>query len=85
MVVVEILGVVKDVTPDPPVKGEPPVETEYQSIVAPEGALAFNVNVPFPHLAKLLDEVGAIGRGFMVTTVAVLVEEHALAFVTSTV
>ena len=85
MVVVEIIGVVNEVTPVPPDNGEPPVGTEYQSMVDPEGAVAVSVNVPVPHLEKLLSDVGAMGRAFTVITVAALVAEHELAFVTTTV
>jgi hypothetical protein len=85
VVVVEIIGVVNEVTPVPPDNGEPPVGTEYQSMVDPEGAVAVSVNVPVPHLEKLLSDVGAMGRAFTVITVAALVAEHELAFVTTTV
>jgi hypothetical protein len=75
MVVAGILGVVNEVTPVPPDIGEPPIGTENQSMVDPEGAVAINVNVPVPHLEKLLSDVGAIGRALTVAVTAVLVAE----------
>lgn len=74
MVVVEIIGVVNEVTPVPPDNGEPPVGTEYQSMVDPEGAVAVSVNVPVPHRAKLLGVVGGVGSAITVTNVASLIE-----------
>jgi len=44
-------------------------------MVDPEGAVAIKVNVPVPHLEKLLNDVGAIGRALTVAVTAVLVDE----------
>ena len=67
-----ILGVVKDVTPDPLDKGELPVETEYQSIVTPEPPTAERTTAPVPQREPAVT-VGAKGRVLTVTTVSELV------------
>ena len=71
---VKILGVVKDVTPNPPSKGEPPVETEYQSIVKPVPAVAEITTVPVPQLEPAVP-AGKVGTVFTVAVTAVLVTE----------
>jgi len=85
VVVIEILGVVNEVTPVPPDNGEPPVGDEYQSMVDPEGAVADKDNVPVPHRELGNGDVGAPGRVFTVTAIAALVAEQLDAFVTTTV
>jgi hypothetical protein len=72
--VAKILGVVNDVTPDPPGKTEPPFETEYQSIVKPAPPVAERTTVPVPHREPPVT-VGAEGMALTVATTAALVEE----------
>ena len=76
MVVVEMLGVVNEVTPDPLVNTEPPLEVPYQSIVSPEPGVADILTVPVEHLAPFVP-VGAAGNGnaFTVAVTAVLVAD----------
>jgi hypothetical protein len=85
VVVARILGVVNDVTPVPPITVEPPVGTEYQSMVEANGAVADKETVPAPHRKPGTGDVGATGRVLTVTAVAVLVAEQVDAFVTTTV
>ena len=80
MVVAEILGVVKLVTPVPPVNGDPPVAAAYQSIVSPEPTAPLIVTVPFPQ-REFPVPVGAVGNAFTVTF-AVSVAIQPLALVT---
>ena len=59
----------------PPVSTAPPVEAEYQSIVAPAGLVAEIVTVPDPHLDPLTGDVGAVGSGLIVAVTGVLVKD----------
>ena len=83
MVVVEILGVVKDV--ELLNNKVPPEAAEYQSMVDPEGAVADKDTVPAPHRELGNGDVGALGRVLTVTIIAPLVAEQLDAFVTTTV
>ena len=56
---------VKLVTPEPPDKKIPPVGVEYQSNVAPIGAVPVNITVPDPQRETLFT-VGTGGKGFTV-------------------
>lgn len=67
-----MLGVVKDVTPVPLVNIDPPVAAEYQSIVAPAGAVAEIVAVPEPQTFAPIGTVGAAGVVLIVAVTAVL-------------
>ena len=67
MVVVDMLGVVKEVTPDPLVNTEPPLEASYQSIVSPLPGVAEIVTVPLEHL-ELLPALGSAGVVFGAAT-----------------
>lgn len=69
-----MLGVVKLNVPVPPVIGEPPVETAYQSRVAPVEAVPARPTVPAPHLAPGV-LVATVGSGFTVARIAVLAAE----------
>ena len=69
-----MLGVVKLVTPDPPVNTVPAVETAYQSMVDPVAGVAEMTTVPVPHLEPAMP-VGAAGTAPIVATTAVLVGE----------
>jgi hypothetical protein len=71
VVVVEMLGVVNEVTPVPPVKTAPPDAAAYQSIVSPEPGVADRPTVPVPHLEPAVP-VGAVGKAF--TVVVILIE-----------
>jgi hypothetical protein len=66
VVVVEILGVVNDVTPVPPVNTAPPDAAAYQSIVSSEPAVADRLKVPVPHLESPVPPVGAEGNTFTI-------------------
>jgi len=68
-------GVVKLVTPVPPVIKLPAVVASYQSMVEFVAAVAESITVPAPHLSPLTGEVGAAGIAFTVATTAVLVAE----------
>ena len=70
-----MLGVVNELVPEPPARTDPPVATEYQSIVVPTGLVAEMVTVPGPHLAPLTGIVGAVGKGLIVAVTAVRVED----------
>ena len=59
-----MLGVVKLVTPEPPVNTVPPLETKYQSIVSPVPAVAVNVTVPDPQRETLFAD-GVAGLLFI--------------------
>ena len=52
----------------------PPVDVEYQRIVAPVLAVAFNITVPVPHLAFGVVPV-IVGSAFTVAVTAVREEE----------
>ena len=69
-----MLGVVKEVTPDPLVKTEPPLEAAYQSIVSPEPGVADILTVPVAHLEELVP-AGADGNALTVAVTAVLVAD----------
>ena len=69
-----MLGVVNDVTPDPLVNTEPPLETSYQSIVSPEPGVADILTVPVEHLVPLVPE-GVAGNALTVAVTAVLVAD----------
>ena len=69
--VVDILGVVNDVVPVPPVRTAPPVAAAYQSTVSPAPTLADIVTVPVPHL-ELPAGVGTLGIEFTVAVTGVL-------------
>jgi len=70
-VVVDILGVVNDVVPVPPVRTAPPVGAAYQSTVSPAPTLADIITVPVPHL-ELSVPVGELGTAFTVAVTGVL-------------
>jgi hypothetical protein len=72
--VFKILGVVKDVTPEPPNKGELPIEAEYQSIVTPVPAEAEITTIPGPQREPAV-AVGAEGTSLTVATTEALVAE----------
>ena len=55
-----MLGVVNEVTPDPLVNTEPPLEASYQSIVSPEPGAADILTVPVEHLVPPVP-LGAAG------------------------
>ena len=74
MVVVDMLGVVKEVTPDPLVNTVPPLEASYQSIVSPEPGVADIPTVPVPHLVPFVPE-GVAGNALTVAVTAVLVAD----------
>ena len=74
MVVAAILGVVNDVTPDPPDNVEPPAEVAYQSIVTPGPTAAEILTVPEPQRAPDVP-VGADGVALTVAVTAALVAE----------
>ena len=69
-----MLGVVNEVTPDPLVNTEPPLEAAYQSIVSPEPDVADILTVPVEHLDPFV-AVGADGTAFTVAVTAVLVAD----------
>ena len=69
-----MLGVVKDVVPEPPAKTVPPVAAPYQSIVSPAAGVAERVTVPVPHLEAPFP-VGGLGIGFIVAVTGVLVDK----------
>ena len=69
-----MLGVVNEVTPDPLVNTEPPLEAAYQSIVSPEPEVADILTVPVPHLVPLVLE-GLDGNTLTVAVTAVLLAE----------
>ena len=71
---VVILGVVYEATPDPPGKVDPPVVTEYQSIVKPEPPNAERTTVPVPQREPAVT-VGAEGTALTVATTETLVAE----------
>ena len=81
--VVDILGVVNDVVPVPPVRTAPPVAAAYQSTVSPAPALADMVTVPVPHLEPGVTEV-IFGSAFTVTDIKPDVMEHPTTSVTVT-
>ncbi len=70
----EILGVVKLVTPVPLESIEPPDEAAYQSIVSPEPGVAEMVTVPEPQ-REALPAVGVDGEALTVAVTAVLVAD----------
>jgi hypothetical protein len=74
VVFVEMLGVVKLVTPVPPVNTDPPVKAAYQSSVAPVEAVAAKPTVPVPQNAPGV-LVATVGSGLMVAVTAVLAAE----------
>ena len=76
MVVAEILGVVNDVTPVPPVSTEPPVAAAYQSIVSPAETDAEMLTIPVPQREPFV-AVGAVGNGFTTTLAVAVVEQPA--------
>ena len=76
MVVADILGVVKLVTPVPPARGDPPVAAAYQSMVSPPPTVAEITTVPVPHLVKGPPAVGAAGAAVTVAVTAVLVADR---------
>jgi hypothetical protein len=69
-----MLGVVKLSTPVPPVSGEPPVVTVYQSSVAPVEAVPERLTAPVPQLAPGVVEA-TVGTEFMVARTAVLLTD----------
>ena len=69
-----MLGVVKEVTPIPPVNTVPPVEAAYQSMVSPLPGVALNETVPVPQREPAVP-VGADGTAFTVAVTAVLVAD----------
>ena len=69
-----MLGVVNEVTPDPLVNTEPPLETSYQSIVSPEAGVADILTVPVEHLAPFV-AVGVAGNALTVAVTAVLLAD----------
>ena len=69
-----MLGVVKLVTPEPPVNTVPAVETEYQSMVDPVAGVAEITTGPVPHLEPVVP-IGAAGATPTVAITAVLVGE----------
>jgi hypothetical protein len=73
-VVVDILGVVNDVVPVPPVRTAPPVAAAYQSTVSPAPTLAEIITVPVPHL-ELSVPVGGLGTAYTVAVTGVLVAD----------
>ena len=83
MVVAEILGVVNEVTPVPPVKTVPPVAAAYQSMVSPVPAVDVIVTVPVPQ-RDWFPAVGAVGKELTVTrlVLAVAVQPKELVAVT---
>lgn len=64
----EILGVVYEFVPTPPVNAVPPVDALYQSIVEPAAGVAERVTVPVPHLEALIGAVGALGAAPLTVT-----------------
>ena len=68
-------GVVKLVTPVPPVIKLPADVASYQSMVEFVAAVAERVTVPVPQFSPLTGEVGAAGLAFTVATTAVLVDD----------
>ena len=69
----EMLGVVKLVTPVPLARTVPPVAAAYQSIVSPVPTVAVSVTVPVPHLENgPAPAVGADGALVMVAVILVL-------------
>jgi hypothetical protein len=79
MVVVDILGVVNEVTSDPLVNTEPPLEDAYQSIASSAGPPnpdleADILTVPVEHLVPFVPE-GVAGNALTVAVTAVLVAE----------
>ena len=69
-----MLGVVNEVTPDPLVNTEPPLEASYQSIVSPEPGVADILTVPVEHLVPFVPE-GVAGNALTVAVTAVLLAE----------
>ena len=79
MVVADMLGVVKLVTPVPPARGLPPLAALYQSMVSPVPTVAVSVTVPVPHRVKgPAPATGAAGLPVTVAVMAVLVAETQL-------
>ena len=74
MAVAEILGVVNEVTPVPPVNGEPPEAAAYQSMVSPDPAVAERVTVPVLQREAPVP-LGAEGLLFTVAVTAVRLED----------
>ena len=72
---VDMVGVVNEVAPEPPARTVPPLATEYQSIVVPTELVAEMVTVPGPHLEPLTGNVGAVGNGLIVAVTAVRVKD----------
>ena len=68
-------GVVKEVTPFPPVNTVPPDEAAYQSIVSPMPAVPEIVTVPVPQRDPS-EPVGNDGTEFTVAVTAVRPEER---------
>ena len=73
------MGVVK--LPVPVAKAVPPVEAAYQSIFAPELALAVSVVVPVVQIVEPFDDDATVGNGFIV---AVIIDLAALLFAPAT-
>ena len=72
----EMLGVVKLVTPLPPARTDPPVAVPYQSMVSPVPTVAVRGSVPGPHLVKgPAPAVGTFGGALTVTNIGVRVRE----------
>ena len=68
-------GVVKLVTPVPPVTIEPPVIASYQSTVVPVTTLAPSITVPVPQREPDVP-VGTAGKALIVAVTNVLVDKH---------
>ena len=72
---VEIDGVVNEVTPVPFVNTAPPDEAAYQSMVELAAAVADSVTVPEEHTEPFTALVGAAGTVLIVAVTAVLLDE----------
>ena len=79
-----MLGVVNEVTPDPDVITDPPLEAAYQSIVSPEPGVADMLTVPVEHLIPPVP-LGAGGTTMFCVAVILAVEVQLLEPVTVTV
>ena len=80
MVVTDIEGVVKEVTPVPPVSGEPPLAAAYQSTVTLGPTVAERLTVPDPQRDAPVP-IGAEGSVWMVTNAVSLTEQPVKVFV----